>query len=75
MGNVYLKYFETQTQSSAKPLLWHDSLAFMKVDLIHKSDRGKMVSDALNRWEESQAMRTNQNLWLKLVMQDTGGLS
>ena len=64
MDNVSLKYFEIQAQVSAKSLRWHDSLALMKVDLIHKPDRGNVVPDALSRREEFQAMRTIQTLWL-----------
>ena len=64
MDDVSLKYFKTQAQVSAKSLQWHDSLAFMKVDLIHKLDCGNVVPDALSRQEEFQAMRTIQTLWL-----------
>ena len=67
MDNVSLKYFKTQAQVSAKSLRWHDSLAFMKVDLIHKLDRGNVVLDALSRRERFQAMRTIQTLWLMSI--------
>ena len=62
--NVFLEYFETQTQMIAKPFRWHDSLALMKVDLIHKSDCDNVVLDALSWWEEFQEMSTIQTLWL-----------
>ena len=62
--NMSLKYFEIQAQVKVKSLQWHDSLAFMKVDLIHKPDHGNVLPDALNRWEVFQAMRTIQTLWL-----------
>ena len=48
MDNVSLKYFETQTQVSAKPLRWHDTLALMKIDVIHKPGRGNVEPNALN---------------------------
>jgi hypothetical protein len=37
MNNVSLKYFETQPKAMVKQLQWHDTLAFMDVELIHKS--------------------------------------
>ena len=64
MHNVSLKYFDIQAQVSAKSLWWHDSLALMKVDLIHKPDRANVVLDALTTQEEFRAMRTIQTLWL-----------
>ena len=57
--NVYLMYFGTHAQVSTKPLQWHNTLAVMKVDLIHKPGHGNVVSDALNGQEEFQAMNTN----------------
>ena len=62
--NVSLKYFKIQAQVSAKSSWWHDSLALMMVDLIHKPDRANVVPDALSRWKEFQAMKTIQTLWL-----------
>ena len=62
--NVSLKYFETQAQMSAKQLRWHDTLALMNVDLIHKPGRDNVVPDALSRREEFQAMSTTQVLRL-----------
>jgi hypothetical protein len=56
--NVSLKYFGTQVQVSTKPLWWHDTLALMKVDFIHKADRDNMVLDVLREREEFQAMYT-----------------
>jgi hypothetical protein len=41
--NVSLKYFGTQVQVSAKPFRWHDTLALMKVDFIHKAGHDNMV--------------------------------
>jgi hypothetical protein len=45
-------------QVSTKPLWWHDTLALMKVDFIHKADRDNMVLDVLREREEFQAMYT-----------------
>ncbi len=53
-----LKYFGTYAQVSAKPLRWHNILALMKVDLIHKADHDNMVWDVLREREEFQAMYT-----------------
>ena len=63
-NNVSLKYFETQAQVSAKQLRWHNTLALMNVDLIHKLGYDNMVPDALSRWEEFHAMSTTQTLRL-----------
>ena len=49
--NVSLKYFEIQMQVSHKSWGWHNSLALMKVDFIHKLDHGNVVLDALSRQE------------------------
>lgn len=43
--NVFLKYFQTHTQVNANPLRWHDTLIFMKVNLIHKPGCGKVMPD------------------------------
>ena len=64
MDNVALKYFKTQVQVSTKSLWWHDSLALMKLDLIHLPDRGNVVLDALSKCKEFQKMITIQTLWL-----------
>jgi hypothetical protein len=52
MDDVPLKYFETQTQMSAKQWHWHDTLAPINVDLIHKPGRDNVVLAALSRQEE-----------------------
>ena len=49
---------------SAKQLRWHDTLALMNVDLIHKPDRDELVPDALNRKEEFHIISTTQVLRL-----------
>ena len=62
MDIVSLKYFEIQVQMSVKPLRWHDTLALMKVDLIHKLGCGNVVLGAQSTWEKIQAMSTVQVL-------------
>jgi hypothetical protein len=56
--NVSLKYFGTYAQVSAEPLRWHNKLALMNVDLIHKVDHDNMVWNMLSEREEFQAMYT-----------------
>ena len=56
--NVSWKYFGTQVQVSAKPFKWHDTLALMKVDLIHKVGHHNMVRDLVSEREEFQAIST-----------------
>jgi hypothetical protein len=55
---VSLKYFRTHAQISAKPLWWHNTLALMKVDLIHKAVHDNMVWNKLSEREEFQEMNT-----------------
>jgi hypothetical protein len=43
MDNVSLKYFETQPKATTKQLWWHDTLAFMDVELIHKPCKYNVV--------------------------------
>jgi hypothetical protein len=50
--NVSLEYFGIHAQVNTKPLLWHNILALMKLDLIHKGTHDNMVLDALSEWEE-----------------------
>lgn len=63
INNLSLKNFETQTKVSAKQLSWYDTLVLMNVKIIHKPGCGNMVSDALSRHEEFQAMDKAQTLW------------
>ena len=49
---------------STKQLRWHDTLALMNVDLIHKLGRDKVVPDVLSRREEFHAMSSTQALHL-----------
>lgn len=46
-NNVSLKYFRIQMQVSAIRLQWHDTLAFMNVNWIHKSGHDNVMLDAL----------------------------
>jgi hypothetical protein len=70
--NVSLKYFEIQVQMSSKQLKWHDTLALMNLDLIHKLGRDNVIPDALSRQEELQVVTTTQVL--RLTYKDKGGL-
>ena len=65
--NVYLRQIMAQAKVSAKRLRWYDTLALIKVDLIHKVGHGNVVPDALRRREEFQAMSSIQILWLKFI--------
>jgi len=49
MDNISLRYFKTQLKASTKQLGWHDTLALLDVELIHKLRHDNVVSDALNR--------------------------
>ena len=62
--NVSLKYFETQTQVSAKQLPWHNTLALIDMELIHKPGPDNVVLDAISRWKEFQAISMTQTLRL-----------
>ena len=70
--NMSLKYFETQAHMSAKQLRWHDILALMNIDLIHKPGRDNEMPDALSRKEEFHAMSTTQAL--RLIYKGEGNL-
>ncbi|KAL3692137.1 hypothetical protein R1sor_005788 [Riccia sorocarpa] len=50
--NISLKYFESMDRVTPKQLRWHDILALMDVNLIHKLGRENVVPDALSRKEE-----------------------
>ena len=51
--NVSLKYFDIQTQVRAKQLRWHDTLALMNMELIHKLGRYNVMPDTLSNREKS----------------------
>ncbi len=53
-NNVSLRYFETQPRAMAKELHWHDTLALMDIELIHKHGKNNVVPYVLNRMEEYQ---------------------
>ncbi len=50
--NVSLRYFETQLKVRMKQLRWHDTLAFMDIELIHKPSKNNVVSYALSHKKE-----------------------
>ena len=54
--NVSLKYFGKHSFVSTKPLWWHDTLALVKVSLIHKVAHDNMVRDMLSEQKIIQAM-------------------
>jgi hypothetical protein len=54
MNNVSLRYFETQPKAMAKQLCWHNTLALMDIELIHKSSKKNVVLDVLNHIKEYQ---------------------
>jgi hypothetical protein len=50
-NNVSLRYFENQPKATTKQLQWHDTLAFMDIELIHKPGKNNVVLDALSHKE------------------------
>jgi hypothetical protein len=65
--NISLRYFETQPRATAKQLRWHDTLALMDIELIHKLGKDNVVLNVLNHkeeyqgemsWESTQIFRT-----------------
>jgi hypothetical protein len=52
--NISLKNFETKPRASRKYLKWHDTLALLDVQLVHKPGQGNGILDVLNWKEESQ---------------------
>jgi hypothetical protein len=50
--NVSLKYFETQPKASMKQLIWHNTLALLDVDMIHKLSWDNVVPNVMNRKKE-----------------------
>jgi hypothetical protein len=49
-----LWYFETKSKASMEQLRWHDTLALLDVELIHKPRWDNVVLDALSRKENFQ---------------------
>jgi hypothetical protein len=41
---------------NSKPMQWHNTMAIMKINLIHKPGYENMMSAMLNRWEDFQAL-------------------
>jgi hypothetical protein len=54
MDKVSLWYFEMQPRALVKQLRWHDTLALLDVELIHKPCQDNVIPDALSRKEEFQ---------------------
>ncbi len=52
--NVSLKYFETQLKVSTKQLRWHNTLALLDVEMIHKLRWDNVVPNTLSRKEKIQ---------------------
>jgi hypothetical protein len=54
MENVSLWYFKTQLRALMKQLKWHNMLALLDVELIHKLGKDNVVFNALTKKEEFQ---------------------
>jgi len=54
MDNISLQYFKTQPKASTKQLTWHNTMALLNVELIHKPGQNNVVLDALNTKEKFQ---------------------
>lgn len=68
MNNVSLRYFETQPRATTKQLCWHDTLALMDIELIHKPNKDNVVLDALNCKEEYQGKMPWENIQIFQIM-------
>jgi hypothetical protein len=55
--DIFLQYFEMQPRASTKQLKWHDTLALLDVELIHKLRQDNVVHDSLSRKKEFQLER------------------
>jgi hypothetical protein len=44
-------YFEAQLKAMTKQLDWHDTLALMDIELIHRPNKNNVVLGALNHKE------------------------
>jgi hypothetical protein len=49
MDNISLEYLKTQLMVLMKQLRWHDTLALLDAELIHKPSWDNVVPDALGR--------------------------
>jgi hypothetical protein len=75
MDNISLKYFETQPRSSTKQLKWHDTLALLDMELIHKQGQDNVVPNAPNRKEEFQVEKPLTKIQtLKAIFQKENNL-
>jgi hypothetical protein len=59
--NVSLGYFETQPKAMTKQMWWHDTLALMDIELIHKPNKNNAVLDVLSCKEEYQGEKLWEN--------------
>jgi hypothetical protein len=53
-NNISLRYFETQPKASMKHLKWHNTLALLDVELIHKLGWDNVVPHVMIRKKEFQ---------------------
>ncbi len=57
MDNVSLKYFETPPKALIKQLRWHNTLALLDVELIHKLGWDNVILDVMNNKKEFQVKK------------------
>jgi hypothetical protein len=55
--NVSLKYFEIQLKVSTKQLRWHNTLALLDVEMIHKLGWDNVVPNTLSRKEKIRVQK------------------
>jgi hypothetical protein len=53
-NKVSLRYFKTQLEATSKQLQWHDTLAFMDIESIHKLDKYNVMPNVLSHKKEYQ---------------------
>jgi hypothetical protein len=68
MDNVSLRYFETQPRATTKQLQWHDTLALMDIELIHKPNKNNVMPNAFSRKKEYQREMFWENTQILLAM-------
>jgi hypothetical protein len=49
-----LRYLETWPKTMDKQLWWHNTSAFMDIELIHKPNKNNVMPNALSHKEEYQ---------------------
>jgi len=70
IDNVSLWYFEAWPRASMKQLGWHDTLALLDVELIHKPRWDNITPNALSRKEEFQLEKpSTKTLALRAIFQ------